>query len=127
QGVFDYSIEKAGEILLEANIEYRSKLIGFIDWAFFIDAGNVWKFYENPEFPGADFKINRFYKEIAVDMGLGLRLNFSFLVIRFDYGIKMYDPARDEGERWIGDNLSLTNWRGEPGQALWNIAIGYPF
>lgn len=127
QGLYDYSIEKPGEILLEANIEYRSKLIGFIDWAFFVDVGNVWKFYENPEFPGAEFKINRFYKEIAVDMGLGLRLNFSFLVIRFDYGIKMYDPARDEGERWIGDNLSLTNWRGEPGQALWNIAIGYPF
>ena len=44
-------------------------------------------------------------------MGLGLRLNFSFLVIRFDYGVKMYDPAREEGDRWIGDNLSLFNWR----------------
>ena len=126
-GLYDYSVEKPGEILLEANVEYRSKLIGFIDWAFFVDAGNVWKFYENPEFPGADFKFNRFYKEIAIGMGLGLRLNFSFLVIRFDYGVKMYDPARPEGERWIGGNLSLTNWRGEPGQALWNIAIGYPF
>ncbi|MCK5278545.1 MAG: BamA/TamA family outer membrane protein, partial [Cyclobacteriaceae bacterium] len=127
EGLFDYSIEKPGEILLEANIEYRSKLVGFIDWAFFVDAGNVWKFYENPEFVGADFKLNRFYKEIAVGMGLGLRLNFSFLVIRFDYGVKMYDPAREEGDRWIGDNLSLFNWRGDPGQALWNIAIGYPF
>ena len=126
-GSFDYSVEKPGEILLEANIEYRSKLIGFIDWAFFVDAGNVWKFYENPEFPLADFKFNRFYKEIAVGMGLGLRLNFSFLVIRFDYGVKMYDPAEDEGERWVGDNLSITNWSGGPGQALWNIAIGYPF
>lgn len=126
---FDYSIEKPGEILLEANIEYRSRLIGFIDWAFFVDAGNVWKFYENPEFPGADFKLNRFYKEIAVGMGLGLRFNFSFLVIRFDYGVKMYDPAQDEGERWIGDNYSLFNWRGEneKGQSIWNIAIGYPF
>ncbi len=126
-GYFDYSVEKPGEILIEANVEYRGKLVGFIDWAAFVDAGNVWNFYRNPEFPGADFKFNRFYKEIAVGMGLGVRLNFSFLVIRFDYGVKMYDPAREEGERWIGDNLSLTNWRGEPGQALWNIAIGYPF
>jgi outer membrane protein assembly factor BamA len=126
-GLFDYSVEKPGEILIEANVEYRSKLIGFIDWAAFIDAGNVWNFYENPEFPLADFKFRRFYKEIAVGMGLGLRLNFSFLVIRFDYGVKMYDPARPEGERWIGDNLSLTNWQGEKGQSLWNIAIGYPF
>ncbi|MCG8310960.1 MAG: outer membrane protein assembly factor [Cytophagales bacterium] len=127
QGRFDYSIEKPGEILIEANVEYRSKLVGFIDWAFFVDAGNVWKFYENPAFPLAEFKFNRFYKEIAIGMGLGLRLNFSFLVIRFDYGVKMYDPAWEEGERWRGKNLSLTNWRGEPGQALWNIAIGYPF
>lgn len=126
-GRFDYSVEKPGEILIEANIEFRSKLVGFVDWAAFVDAGNVWYFYSNPEFPGADFKFNRFYKEIAVGMGLGLRLNFSFLVIRFDYGVKMYDPAREEGERWIGNNLSITNWRGEPGQALWNIAIGYPF
>jgi len=126
-GSFDYSIERPGEILIEANVEYRGKLVGFIDWAAFVDAGNVWSFYENPEFPGADFKFNRFYKEIAVGMGLGVRLNFSFLVIRFDYGIKMYDPARPEGERWIGDNISITNLRGDQGQALWNIAIGYPF
>lgn len=126
-GYFDYSIEKPGEILIEANVEYRGKLVGFIDWAAFVDAGNVWTFHENPEFEGADFKFNRFYKEIAIGMGLGLRLNFSFLVIRFDYGIKMYDPAREEGDRWIGDNISLTNLRGQPGQALWNIAIGYPF
>ena len=113
--------------MLEANIEYRSKLVGFIDWAAFVDAGNVWNFFENVEFEGADFKFNRFYKEIAIGMGLGLRLNFSFLVIRFDYGVKMYDPAQDEGKRWIGNKISLTNLRGQKGQALWNIAIGYPF
>jgi hypothetical protein len=126
EGLFDYSFEKPGEVLIEANIEYRSKLIGFIDWAFFIDAGNVWRLYEDAEQPGADFKANRFYKEIAVGTGLGIRFNFSFLVIRFDYGIKMVDPARPEGSRWIG-NKFFENFRGEPGQAIWNIAIGYPF
>jgi outer membrane protein assembly factor BamA len=128
-GQFDYSIEKPGEVLIEASIEYRSKLIGFIDWALFVDMGNVWTLRENndPRFTGGDFKFNRFYKEIAIGMGAGIRLNFSFLVIRFDYGIKMVDPAQDEGLRWIGDNISLTNLRGDPGQALWNIAIGYPF
>ena len=43
QGLYDYSIEKPGEILMEASVEYRSKLIAFIDWAAFIDAGNVWR------------------------------------------------------------------------------------
>jgi outer membrane protein assembly factor BamA len=125
--IFDYSIEKPGEILLEASLEYRSKLISFIDWAFFIDAGNVWRLYEDVNQPGAEFRLNRFYKEIAIGTGLGLRFNFQFLVIRFDYGIKMYDPARPEGDRWIGDEISLTNLRGAPNQAIWNIAIGYPF
>ncbi len=125
-GMFDYSYEKPGELLLEANLEYRSKLIGFIDWAFFIDAGNVWRLYKEPEQPGADFAFNRFLREIAVGTGLGIRFNFSFLVIRFDYGVKMVDPARPEGERWIG-NKFFRNLKGEPGQAIWNIAIGYPF
>ena len=132
-GLFDYSIEKPGEILLEANVEYRGKLVGFMDWAAFIDAGNVWRWYrqinkEGEEIqPGAEFSFNRFYKEIAIGGGLGVRFNFSFLVIRFDYAIKMYDPARPEGHRWILDNISWSHLGGEPGQALWNIAIGYPF
>jgi outer membrane protein insertion porin family len=127
QGLFDYRFEQPGEILLEASAEYRSKLIGFLDWAFFIDAGNVWRLYKQQLQPGAEFQFNRFYKEIALGTGLGLRLNFSFLVIRFDYGIKVYDPARAEGERWLLDNISLSSPGGEPGQAIWNIAIGYPF
>lgn len=132
-GLFDYSIEKPGEILLEANIEYRGKLVGFVDWAAFIDAGNVWRWYRelnsegNEIQPGANFSFNRFYKEIALGGGLGIRFNFSFLVIRFDYAIKMYDPARQEGSRWILDNINWSSLGGEPGQGIWNIAIGYPF
>ena len=43
-GLFDYNIEKPSEILLEASIELRQKLFGFVHGALFIDAGNVWSF-----------------------------------------------------------------------------------
>ncbi len=133
EGMFDYSIEKPGEILIEANVEFRGKLIGFLDWAVFLDAGNVWRWYKQINSdgtevqPGAEFNFNRFYKEIALGGGLGIRFNFSFLVVRFDYAIKMHDPARPEGHRWILNNVSWSHLGGEPGQSLWNIAIGDPF
>ena len=54
-------------------------------------------------------------------------LNFDFLLIRFDLGVKMYDPARAEGDRYIGDNITFKNPLGAPGQYTLNLGIGYPF
>lgn len=126
-GTFDYRFEQPGEILFEAMFEYRRKLFGYFDGAIFIDAGNTWTFDVDPSREGTDFKVNRFYKEIAVGTGVGLRMDFEFLVLRLDMGIKAYDPARPENERFILDNLTLKNPLGEKGQQVFNIGIGYPF
>nr|WP_245189550.1 BamA/TamA family outer membrane protein [Lunatimonas salinarum] len=126
-GTFDYRFEQPGEILFETMLEFRRKLFGYFDGAFFIDAGNTWNFQEDPSREGADFRVDRFYKEIAVGTGLGLRMDFDFLVLRLDMGIKAYDPARAEGERFILDNLSFSRPLGERGQHVFNIGIGYPF
>jgi outer membrane protein insertion porin family len=126
-GTFDYRFEQPGEILFEAMFEYRRKLFGYFDGAFFIDAGNSWTFEVDPTREGTDFRVDRFYKEIAVGTGLGLRMDFDFLVLRLDMGIKAYDPARPEGERFILDNLSFNRPLGERGQHVFNIGIGYPF
>tara|TARA_R110001599_G_scaffold299673_3_gene504708 strand:- start:6677 stop:9139 length:2463 start_codon:yes stop_codon:yes gene_type:complete len=125
-----YRFEQPGEILLELNGEYRANIAGFIDWAFFVDAGNVWKFNDTAPpidlddpitlSSGADFKFNRFYKEIAVGAGMGLRFDFSFLVFRFDVGHKIRDPRFPDGERW------RTPFQGK-NQTVWNIAVGYAF
>lgn len=124
-----YQFEQPGEVLLEMNIEYRSNLAGFFDWAFFIDAGNTWRLSEvsttASEGPvrisqGGEFKLNRFHKEIAVGAGLGLRLDFSFLVFRLDMGHKLRDPRFPEKNRW--QRLFKRN-----SQTVWNIAVGYPF
>ncbi|MGW8123016.1 translocation and assembly module lipoprotein TamL [Roseivirga echinicomitans] len=125
-----YRFEQPGEILLEFNAEYRANIASFIDWAFFIDAGNVWKFNDTAPpkdptdaitlSPGADFKFDRFHKEIAVGAGLGLRFDFSFLVFRFDVGHKIRDPRYPDGNRWRKPFQNSN-------QTVWNIAVGYAF
>jgi len=126
-GVFNYSFEQPGEILLETSVEYRRKLFSFVSWAYFIDAGNVWTLRNDPTRPGGQFQFDSFLSEIAVGSGFGLRFDFSFLILRLDAGSKMYDPAREKGQRWIAHKL-LSNFPfGEKEQTILNIGIGYPF
>lgn len=135
-GLFDYSIEKPADILLEASIELRRNLFGFVDGAVFLDAGNVWTFKpwqkrvndEVIENGNSEFLWNQFYKEIGIGTGFGVRLDFTFLILRFDVGIKVYDPARDEGDRWVLSKMKFLQPFGtnrEP--VIYNIGIGFPF
>ena len=119
-----YRFERPGEILFEMNVEYRGKITGFIDWAFFVDAGNVWRYAEDNETTlfsgGGQFKADKFINELAIGAGFGLRFDFDFLVFRFDAGHKLKDPRFPEGQRWLKP-FSINN------QTVWNIAVGYPF
>lgn len=131
-GLFNYQFEKPGDILLEGSVEIRKKIFGFVEGAVFIDAGNVWTFRpldDNNEDKGnSEFKLNQFYREIGVGTGFGLRFNFSFLILRFDVGIKAYDPARDEGNKWVLDNMRfLRPYTSENEPVIYNIGIGYSF
>ena len=125
----NYKFEQPGEVLLEMNLEYRTKVVGFLDWAFFADVGNIWRAQATSEpapgetvgiSPGSNFALNRFYKELAIGLGTGIRLDFSFLVFRLDIGHKVRDPRYELGNRWLKPF-------GRSGQTIWNIAVGYPF
>ncbi len=122
----DYRFEQPGEMLLEASAEIRQHLFSFVQGALFVDAGNVWYIKTEPV-EGGRFNADDFLSEIAIGTGLGLRLDFDFLVLRFDAGIKTYDPAQNPGERWVIRNLSWKRPFGVKNQTVWNIAIGYPF
>ena len=126
-GNYDYRNEQPAEMILESMFEYRRKLFSYFDMAVFLDAGNSWMIGRDDARPGADFRYDRFYKEIAVGTGAGLRMDFDFLVIRLDLAIKALDPARQEGERWILDNIRFNKPLGEKGQTVFNFGIGYPF
>lgn len=125
-GTFDYRFEQPGDILFEGMFELRTKLYGYFDAAYFIDLGNTWTFLPDPTRPGANFEFNRFYKEIAVGTGIGLRMDFDFLVLRLDMGVKAIDPARPLGQRYVL-NQFFRSFPGFRGQTVFNIGIGYPF
>lgn len=112
-------INQAGDIKLDLNVEYRNKIGDFFELAGFIDAGNIWtiKDYQGQE--GGQFKLDKFYKEIAVAYGFGLRLDLDFLLLRLDYGLRVYDPSRNESKfRLLKPRMNET---------AWHFGIGYPF
>ena len=82
--------------------------------------GNIWSLKDNR--PGTEFALSRFYKEIAVGTGAGLRYDFSFVILRVDLGIKLHDPSLNTGSRWIsaGNLLQKDNIN-------FAFAVGYPF
>ncbi len=118
---FDYP-NKNGDIKLEGNVEYRFKVIWKLEGALFLDAGNIWSMNPDPAKPGADFQWNRFYKEIAVGTGIGTRWDFSFFILRLDFGLKLHDPALPENNRWVPvfRNFNFNHFH-------LNFGIGYPF
>lgn len=122
----DSIFEVLGDIKAEFNVEYRAKLYRFIEGGLFVDAGNVWLQRDKPDFPGGKFT-SGFYKELAVDAGLGIRLDFSILLLRLDFAFPIRKPWFPEGERWRFNDLRFgdPDWRRE--NLFFNLAIGYPF
>jgi outer membrane protein assembly factor BamA len=111
---------QSGDIKLEANAEYRFKLIGSFEGALFVDMGNIWSVRDNR--PGTEFKLNSFYKEVAIGSGLGMRYDFSYVILRLDFGLKMHDPALMQGHRWVPPSDYF-----DKGNINFVFAIGYPF
>lgn len=86
-------INQTGDLKLDLNMEYRTHLLWKFEGAAFIDAGNIWTLRNYTEQPGGQFKLSKFYKQIAMSYGLGVRLNFDYFILRFDAGMKAINPA----------------------------------
>ncbi|MCX6297208.1 MAG: BamA/TamA family outer membrane protein, partial [Bacteroidetes bacterium] len=130
------SFGQVGDGQIEGNIEYRFKLFKMLKGAFFADAGNMWLQKKDASRPGGDFQYDRFYKEIAIGSGVGLRADFSFFIIRFDIGLKVRDPKFSESKRWVIQNLFDAEWKRnyridnsnrKYDFLTFNLGIGYPF
>src|SRR5690606_3208648 len=80
--------DMTGDIRMEFNLEYRSKIVSILDWAAFIDAGNIWLQNADTVFQGGKFSKN-FFKELAVGGGVGLRFDLTFLILRTDLAIPL--------------------------------------
>lgn len=113
--------DKIGDIQLESNIEYRFHIFKSFYGAWFVDAGNIWLLKEDPNKPNGKFEVYRFYKEIALGSGFGIRYDFSFFVLRLDGAVKIYDPQYNEKDRWTFDKQPIRK------MSILNFGIGYPF
>ncbi len=112
--------DKYGDIKLEANVEYRFPVYRYWHGALFMDAGNVWFLQENEQFPRGEFRVDRFYREIAIGLGAGVRLDFNFFLVRLDAAFPLHNPAMPSGDRWAGGLPAFSKWN-------FNLGIGYPF
>lgn len=113
-------INQCGDIRLDLSIEARVKLFWVLEGAAFIDAGNVWtiRSYENQA--GGLFRFGTFYKELAWAYGAGVRMDFTYFILRFDLGLKAYNPAEGQ-QAWP---LTHMQWRRD---AAFHFSVGYPF
>ena len=113
-------IYQCGDIRLDLNLEYRCKLFWVLELGAFIDCGNIWTIREYDNQPGGVFKFNKFYEQLALSYGLGLRMNFTYFLVRFDVGMKAHNPASGQ-EHWPLFTPSLKR------DAELHFSVGYPF
>ena len=113
-------IYQCGDIRLDLNLEYRCKLFWVLELGAFIDCGNVWTIKEYENQPGGVFKFSKFFEQLALSYGLGLRMDFTYFLVRFDVGMKAHNPASGQ-EHWPLVHPSLKR------DAELHFSIGYPF
>lgn len=130
----NFRLFQTGDFKMEMNAEYRFPILLWFKGAAFVDVGNIWTFRPDPERPGSEFRFSRqdksypFYKELAVAGGLGLRVDLSFFIFRFDVGLKLrYNaPVSDElnppESAWWNDFQRLT-----ARDFGLNLGLGFPF
>ena len=125
---YRYNITGTSDIKLEFNVEYRFDVFWKLKGALFVDGGNIWSLSDDENRPGASFDINKFYKEIALGTGFGTRFDLDYFVLRFDWGLKIHDPARFPGNGAPSDQSWIFK-KGNISRNDWTIQMGvtYPF
>lgn len=120
-------LRPGGDVKLEFNAEYRFTIYRFVKGAVFADAGNVWLHKSNPAASESPFRVSSALRELAVGSGLGVRLDVSFFILRFDLAFPLRKPWLEENSRWVTDKIAFgrPSWRKE--NLRLNVAIGYPF
>lgn len=114
-----------GDIKLTLTMEYRFPIVGYLKGALFGEAGNIWM--QSTKLYGEEgvFRFNQFYKQLAVDAGVGLRLDLTYLIIRFDFATPLRIPYVTENNGWKFDPFGSNEY--DRNNILLNFGISYPF
>ena len=113
-------LERVGDLQLVLNLEGRFPLFSILEGALFTDIGNVWLLNPSDQYSGGEIKWSSFPSELAVGIGLGLRVNVSIATLRVDFALPLYDPGYSESLRWRPQNWHIN-------QVVTNFGINYPF
>jgi outer membrane protein assembly factor BamA len=108
-------VNQVGDLKLEWNLEYRLKLGPRLNLAAWTDAGNIWLLKEDPNRPYSEVRWNKIFQDSFLTSGLGVRLDISFITVRFDYGAVLYGPIFVDGSKWIWQNKL----------PLWGAVVGF--
>lgn len=116
------TLDHTGDLKLEANLEYRFRLVGDLESALFLDAGNIWMI-RGDDFTkraGGQFEWKHFWNDLALGTGFGFRYNLDILVIRLDVGVGLHMPYETSKKGYynlekFSDGLGF------------HLAVGYPF
>lgn len=114
------TFEKEGDIKISSNVEYRFDIFRKLKGALFTDAGNIWLLKYDASRPTGQLKGDQFIDQIAIGSGIGIRFDFTFFVLRLDWGFKIKDPSLEARDQWLVKNLSTKS-------SVLNFGIGYPF
>ena len=120
EGNMNY-VNHTGDIKLDINLEYRTHLFWKFNGAAFIDAGNIWNIRDYKGQEEGTFHFNRFYKQLAVAYGLGIRFDLDFLIIRFDGGMKAINPMKTGKNKYPFLHPRFNR------DFAFHFAVGYPF
>lgn len=115
-----FAFYQTGDIKLDMTLELRFPLFWYFEGALFMDAANVWLLEKDPARPNADFKFDRFLKELGIGYGFGIRLDLDFFIIRLDVGYKLHSP-------YVLDTGSKIYSKQFPGEGEIQIGVGYNF
>ncbi len=129
------NFDRFGDMQLETNLEYRFNIIQTgsykIGSALFSDMGNIWNTRDTKQDPNAGFEFNKLYKDLAIGIGTGLRIDFNYFLIRIDYAMKLKDPSRNYNNGWLDlNNMKWTEVKANGTRVnnyAWQFGIGLPF
>ena len=122
---------QTGDFKLEFNAEYRFDLFWRFDGAVFLDGGNVWTLRRDTVREGSQLLLRRtfdengdlvgdsFLRQIALGTGLGLRVDFTYFIVRLDAGIPLRYPYPATKLQECPDCRRH--------RVNYNLAIGFPF
>ncbi|TVR73420.1 MAG: hypothetical protein EA408_04770 [Marinilabiliales bacterium] len=120
------NIYQSGELKFEMNLEYRIDLGNIFKAALFADAGNIWNIREKENAPGGAFIPSQFLRQIALGTGAGIRLDFTFFLLRLDVAFPLAIPGQNDHAGYFRRPDPLDpQWRRD--NIILNLAIGYPF